>query len=239
MDELRITSEEGAHSADYSRGVYGARFEVFHNIEEAIVDIRMVSELHLDLIEVAKRVIQDGLLSLPLALTLLLSLLLLLLLAAHLLLWLLRRLRRLALCRTSRCIRREQTGLHLLRSSSLRWLNRPACKYIRGATGRSQRQVRLWLRSWARSCKLRIPQQSVGPVYCPRPNSYWLVEMYWRTLLSLMRRRLFEALSLLLAMSAILLFLDVYSMLLSFSFAFPFAISLAFCCTRRLACGLA
>ena len=108
MDELRITSEEGAHSADYSRGVYGARFEVFHNIEEAIVDIRMVSELHLDLIEVAKGVIQDWLLSLSLALTLLLSLLLLLLLlAAHLLLWLLRRLRRLPLCRTSRSIWRE------------------------------------------------------------------------------------------------------------------------------------
>lgn len=38
--------------------------EVFHDIQEAIVHIRMIAKANLDLVQVAQRIVEDGLLSL-------------------------------------------------------------------------------------------------------------------------------------------------------------------------------
>lgn len=73
LDELGVTCEQGADPTDDARGINCAALEVLHYVQEAVVHVRMVCKLHLDLVEVAQRVIQDRLLSLPLALRLTLA----------------------------------------------------------------------------------------------------------------------------------------------------------------------
>lgn len=98
----------------------------------------MVCELHFYLVEVAQRVIEDGLLALALALTLTLLLL------AHLLLLLLRR----RLCWLTRSKRHEHARLHRLSSRPLRLvrlLHRPTGEDVAGSTGRTKWHLRLRL----------------------------------------------------------------------------------------------
>ena len=46
------------------------RLEVFHDVEEFVVDIRIITELYFDLIKIAECIIQDRLLTLQLSITL-------------------------------------------------------------------------------------------------------------------------------------------------------------------------
>lgn len=70
LDELWITRKERTDSTDDAWGVDGSRLEVFHDVQETVVDVWMVGELDLDLVEVAQRVVQDRLLTLALHLLL-------------------------------------------------------------------------------------------------------------------------------------------------------------------------
>lgn len=80
LDEVWIPRKQRTDSTNDARGIDGTALEVLHDVEEAIVDVGVIGELDFDLVEVAQRVVQDGLLALPLALLLLLVL-------AHLLWW--------------------------------------------------------------------------------------------------------------------------------------------------------
>lgn len=70
LNQFGITSEKLADSANYTRSVDGAALKVLHYIEEAVVNVRVVGELDLDLIEIAQGIVEDRLLALTLALTL-------------------------------------------------------------------------------------------------------------------------------------------------------------------------
>lgn len=96
LDQIRIAGKERADSSNNTRCVDCAALEVLHNVQEAIVHVRLISKLHLDLIQIAQGIIQDGLLALALCL---------LLLTAH---WRLL-LRRCSLCRCTWAVGGEQT----------------------------------------------------------------------------------------------------------------------------------
>jgi len=50
QDELVIAAKQIFHSFDHSGSVNGLRFEVLHYVEELVVDLRLVGELHLHLV---------------------------------------------------------------------------------------------------------------------------------------------------------------------------------------------
>lgn len=170
----------------------------------------MIRKLDLDLVKIAQGVVQDGLLSLTLALTLALShlLLLLLLLSSLRLLW---------------SEWHQETGLAL----RLRWLDWTAAKDIARSARSTKRKAWLWLRT----CKTWIAQQAIGTMHCTWANSHWLVQMHRLPWLSLVLWRLFQSLTLLLPMLSVLLFLNVDLLNFPHSLAFPL-------CCRRLSRSL-
>ena len=56
-DELVIAVEELRDALDHARRVDLLSLEVFHDVEELVVDLGLVAELHLDLVEVQERVL--------------------------------------------------------------------------------------------------------------------------------------------------------------------------------------
>lgn len=160
----------------------------------------MVGELDFDLVEIAERVVQDRLLSLSLSLTLPLCLahllLLLLLLSSLRLLW-------------SKWHQKTRLALCL-------WLDWTTAKDIARASRSTKRKTWLWLRA----CKTCIAQKTVRTVYRAWPDSHRLVEMH-RSRLSLVLWRLFQSLTLLLAVLSVLLFFDVDLLDLPHSLTFP------------------
>jgi len=87
LNQLWIARKQLTHPSDDAWSIDCAALEVLHYIQEAVVHVWMVRELDLDLVEIAERVVQDGLLSLTLSLSLAHLLLLLLLLSSLRLLW--------------------------------------------------------------------------------------------------------------------------------------------------------
>lgn len=59
-----MTAKQGRYTVDDTRSVNRLAFEVFHNVEEFVVHVRLSLEAHLDLVQVRKSIIEDGLLSL-------------------------------------------------------------------------------------------------------------------------------------------------------------------------------
>ena len=53
MNQVGITSEKGRHALNDARSVNGTALEVFHDVQKAIVNIRVIGKLHFDLIKVA------------------------------------------------------------------------------------------------------------------------------------------------------------------------------------------
>lgn len=50
LDKLRVAIEEGRHSINNARRINSVAFEVLHDVQKLIVDIRMILEPYLDLI---------------------------------------------------------------------------------------------------------------------------------------------------------------------------------------------
>ena len=138
----------------------------------------MVGELHLDLVEVAQRIVQDWLLSLPLALLLLLWLqcLLLLLLRCWWWWWLARR------------EGHEHARLHLLSGRRGRLSRR-----LHGTAGEDVTRT-AWRAEWHLRLRLAgVRKQAVRTVNSPlRSHGHWLMQRHgWARLCLMVRRRLF------------------------------------------------
>lgn len=208
LDEVRVAREQRADSADHAGRINGAALEILHDIEEAVVNVWLVGELHLHLVEIRQGVVEDRLLALALSLPLTLPLLLLGLL-----------LRRLLGLRT-RCEGHQHPRLHLLPSRCRRLgrrLDGTAREDIRRAARCTHREMWLWLRcGWK-----RVVEHTVRAQRCSRSDRNRLMQWHRRTRRALMRRRLLETLPLLLFSSSILLLFDLYLLLLSSSFALP------------------
>ena len=56
-DELRVASEQAGDPSDHSGRVDALAFELLHDVEEVVVDLRLVAEAELDLVEVGERVL--------------------------------------------------------------------------------------------------------------------------------------------------------------------------------------
>lgn len=205
LDQIWISGEEGTDSTNHPRRVDGAALEVLHDVEETVVHVWLVRKLHLHLVEIGQCVVQDRLLALALTLTLLG------------LLWrlLLRSLLRLR----PRCEGHEHPLLHLLPTRSLGLTRRLDCttrEDVLRTAWRTHRYLWLWLwSSWK-----RVVQHAVRSQRGSRSHGHRLMQGHGRARRTLMRRRLLEALSLLLLAAPVLLFLDLDLLLLSRSLAF-------------------
>ena len=200
LDQLRVAGKQLADPSDHTGSIDGTALEVFHDIQEAVVDIGMVGELNLDLVEIAQSIVQDRLLTLCLALSLTLAL------GAHLLL-----LRGLRLALRKRHEQSRRVALVL----SLSGLNWSTSKHAIRTGWAAHLELSLWLRS----SKTWVSKQAIWTMNSTWSDSHGLVQMHGLTL-SLMLRRLFQSLALLLAMLPVLLFFDVNL----FDFASAFAI---------------
>jgi hypothetical protein len=187
LNELRISSKELADSANHTRSIDSATLKVLHNVQKAVVDIRMIGKLNLDLIQIAQSVVQNWLLTRRLA-HLLLCLLLLLLSG---------------LCLRPRSKRHEHAWLARLCWWSLSLLcdwHRPTSKDVARPRRCSKREARLSLGATQWTTKQTMS----------RRHGYRLVEMHGWCALRLMLRSLLQPLTfLLLAVRSVLLFLDV------------------------------
>ena len=56
-DQVGMTGEEIGDSLDNSGGIDRLRFKLLHNVQEVVVNLRLISELVLDLIEVGKGIL--------------------------------------------------------------------------------------------------------------------------------------------------------------------------------------
>ena len=208
LDEVWIARKERADPSNHSRSVDGATLKVLHDVQESVVHVRLVGELHFHLVKIRQGVVQYRLLTLALPLRLL-SLLRLLLLLLRGLLGL-----------RAGCKWHQHALLHLLTVRPLRlgcWLHCTTREDVLRATRRTHRQ--LWL--WLRSRRDRVVQHTVRSQRSSRPNCHRLVQWHWRTRRTLVWWRLLKSLPLLLLSSSVFLFLDLDLLLFSRSFALP------------------
>ena len=56
-NELVVSSEKVLDALNHAWGVNALRLEVLHDVEELVVDVRLVRKLHLDLVQVQQRVL--------------------------------------------------------------------------------------------------------------------------------------------------------------------------------------
>lgn len=190
LDQFRIAGEQLANSSNDPGSIDGTALEIFHYIKEAVVNIRVIGELHFDLIKIAQSVVENRLLALALCLTLCLALTL-----AHLLL--------LSSLRLSLGKRHEQSGRVAL-VLSLSGLNRSTSEHVIGPRRAANRELSLCLgprQAW-------VSKQAIRTMNCARPHGHGLVQVH-RLTLRLVLRRLFHPLALLLPVLPVLLFLDV------------------------------
>lgn len=57
LNQVRVTRKERGYTLDDPWSIYRATLEVLHDIQESIIDVRVVSKLNLDLIEVAQGIL--------------------------------------------------------------------------------------------------------------------------------------------------------------------------------------
>ena len=188
LDQLGIAGKQLADSSNYAWSVDGATLKVLHYIEEAIVNVRVISELYFDLIKIAQGVVENGLLTLSLSLSLTLTL-------THLLL--------LRTLRLSLSKGHEQSGCVacVLSLSRLDWTS---SEHVVGS---------LWTTKWELSLRLwsgqtGVAEQAIRAMNSAWTDSNWLVQMH-RLALRLVLWGLFQSLTLLLPMLSVLLLFDV------------------------------